>query len=104
MSSKWLSMAGFVMGGVFLFGGCIESDGGESSPKGEHSMLVTNAKLSYDNETAIVTGFVDGVETRIVGASIEISDDLALYTIEKCFKCDVDESGGGPCEQIPCPK
>lgn len=107
MSRKWLTRAGLIIGGAFLFGGCLEMDGSESSPKDEQSMLVMNATVSYDNDSAIVTGLVNGVETSITGASIENRDetDNDLELVEEPVKCYFCVEGDGTiiCRQVACP-
>src|SRR5689334_1031332 len=76
----------------------------ESSSKDGHSMLVANTKLSYDNESAKVDGFAEGVETRVASASIEIGDVTSNDLLDEELKAQ-EQVSSNVCFPIPhwCP-
>lgn len=106
MSSKWLSIAGLIIiGGAASFAGCVESTGTETAPASERSVVVTNATVTYDNDSAIITGLVDGVETSIGGAVVEASSAAqgsSLVEATKCYFC-VEGDGVILCKEVACP-
>jgi hypothetical protein len=98
-TGKWTWTAVTLIG-FFVFSACaLEPDAGELS-------IVNNAQISYDGDSATVTGVVDGELTSINASEIVADGTVMTERISagsaRCYVC-VCSNGACVCREVPCP-